>query len=296
MVSKGRRPRLSSRSQGWNWWSFWETRSRFLHDRENIVVDTKQQWFSKSAQEIQQMIHDELFTNDNNEDRAHQLWYRFEELKLATELSDRELGEIDDQRVDTTIIPSAEKSLLSKPKGSRLSYYEKVYLFRVVMDNRRSMSQIACDYDLSLSTLYNIKRQMSHPSKRTSLDKPTTSRNIVRSPMIQKVVSNYLKTTRTQCTSKDVTTFIQVKLGLRLPERTVRDVMTKELNMSYKKGLSRIVSFDEEHQLRIKQWFAIKLSSLFGEFEVMINVDESSFSRLTKKNFSWIPRGREQII
>ena len=35
---------------------------------------------------------------------------------------------------------------------------------------------------------------------------------------------------------------------------------------------------------------------VFKKFDLLINIDESSFTWFTKKNFSWIPKGRKQII
>ena len=85
-------------------------------------------------------------------------------------------------------------------------------------------------------------------------------------------------------------------MGLEIKETTIRRILIESLGMAYKKGLARIVNFDEEFQDRIKQWFAIKLWKVLDRFELLINIDESSFSRLTKKDFSWIPKGKEQII
>ena len=41
---------------------------------------------------------------------------------------------------------------------------------------------------------------------------------------------------------------------------------------------------------------SIWLWKVINHFEILINVDESSFSSLTKNSYSWIPRGKEQII
>ena len=66
--------------------------------------------------------------------------------------------------------------------------------------------------------------------------------------------------------------------------------------MRYKKGLARKVNFEEERQELIKQWFSIKMSKVIDSFNVLINIDESSFTRLTKKDFSRIPKGKKQIV
>ena len=71
------------------------------------------------------MIDHELLANDKNEIKAHILWHRFEELGFKSEFSDRELEDTNNIRGDAKVILSEEESQLSKPKGSRLSYYEK---------------------------------------------------------------------------------------------------------------------------------------------------------------------------
>ena len=171
------------------------------------------------------------------------------------------------------VIPNAEHSLLSKPKGSQISYHERVYLFKIMMSNERSMIQIATDYNLGIGTLHNIRKELGSPLNKTLLEKPITNINIVESPMIQKVIRAYLDTTKTPWTSKDLTAHIKAKVWLLLHERTVRNIMMKVLKMRYKKGLSRLVGFDEEHQLRIKQWFAIKVWRLFEKIDLLINID-----------------------
>ena len=85
-------------------------------------------------------------------------------------------------------------------------------------------------------------------------------------------------------------------MGILIAERTVRLILLKVLNKSYKKGLPRIMNFDETWQSWAKQLFSIKLWKTIEKFSMLINVDESSFSRLTKKELTWIPKGKDQIV
>ena len=158
------------------------------------------------------------------------------------------------------------------------------------------MTQIATDNNVSLTTLYNIKKELSRPLHQIFLEKPITSRILDQSPAVENFIRSYLETTRMPWTVKDLTTHIQTKLGLIIPKRTIRDIMINNLGMTYKRGLSRLINYNEEHQLRMKQWFAVTLSKMLKKLELLINIDESSFSRLTKKNYSWIQKGKEQII
>ena len=66
--------------------------------------------------------------------------------------------------------------------------------------------------------------------------------------------------------------------------------------MKYKRGMARLTNFDEKLQAWIKQWFSIRLCKTIENFRILINIDETTFLRLMKKNLSWILKGKEQII
>ena len=196
----------------------------------------------------------------------------------------------------TPFYVGARESLQNKKKGSRISYYERVYLYRIMKQGDISKVQMAIEYNVSQSTLYSIEKEFENPIHNPKLAKSSTNRNLVESPKLREIIQAYLIANRTPWTSKDICSYIQSEIGFVIPEVVVRAILTKVLNLKYKRGLSRLVNFDEEKSFIAKQWFAIKLWRMLDRFEVLINVDESSFSRLTKKNYSWIPKGKEQII
>ena len=61
--------------------------------------------------------------------------------------------------------------------------------------------------------------------------------------------------------------------------------------MSYKRGKSRPVGLQKEKQDLLKCYFAINIIPVLSQYEILINVDESSFSRTTKTMYSWSKRG-----
>ena len=216
--------------------------------------------------------------------------------KVSNDQDGREWEQTENKSKQYWIIPTAEQSLKTKPKGARIAYHERVYPFQEMMSNKGSMTQLAADSEVSLTTLYNIKKELGWPIHQTLLKRPIMSRSIAESPAIQNLVRSYLETIRTPWTAKDLATHIQIKLGLIVPKTIIRRIMINKLGMKYKRGLSRLIDYNEERQLWMKQWFAVKLSMLLKNIELLINIDESSFSRLTKKNYSWIPKGKAQII
>ena len=151
-------------------------------------------------------------------------------------------------------------------------------------------------YSLNPGTLRNIEKEFRAPIKKFQLEKSNTSRNLVESPKICDAIWAFLSSHRIPWTANDMWSCLKSKLGIKVSSRIVREVWKRILGMKYKKGLSRIVSFDEEMNRLTKQWFTIRILKSLDQFNVLINIDESSFSRLTKKNYSWIPKGKEQII
>ena len=196
----------------------------------------------------------------------------------------------------SSILPSAEDSLKIKQKGQRISYHERVHLYKQMKKGEWSLAEIAVGNNLSLGTLYNIRKELDAKINDFTLEKSTTRRNLVESSMIQKIVSTYLSKTKTPWSSKDIWAYIRAKTGLVIQQGTIRRVLVEALGMRYKKGKARLVTFDEALQSLIKQWFSIKIWKSIERFKLLINIDETSFSRLTKKSLSWIPKGKEQII
>ena len=265
--------------------------------RENIVVDTKIQWFKKSLAQLKIMIYEEFHGDD---------WHIFAAREIECSLDDFNVGSSrpgedwagPNQRnqAELVVISKAEDSLQTKQKGSRISYPERVHLYRLILQNKQRMSQIAIDYNVSMSTLYTIKKEMDRPVTKLRLEKPITNRNMINSSKIQKVIKDYLQSTRIPLTTKDISDHIKARIRFAVPERTIRVILAKVLNLRYKKGLARLVDFDEESQKLVKLWFSVKIWKVIDKFDALINIDESPFSRLTKNNYSWIQKRKEQII
>ena len=264
---------------------------------EDIVIDTKDKWFRKPVSEIQIMTFEELYGKDWHVSVANELKHQLDEFKVDSSASEEDGSEPKESwQRGSSIISCAEDSLKKKPKGGRVSFHERVYLYNQMKKGERSLAWIAFENNLSLGTLYNIRREFDSPIHKLPLRKPITNRNLVESSTIQNFVRNFLSTSKTPWTSKDIWAYILRRTGTVIHERTIRKILKTVLGMRYKKGLARLVDFNEKFQIWIKQWFSIKLWKVIRRFEMLINIDESSFSRLTKRDFSWIPKGKEQII
>ena len=84
--------------------------------------------------------------------------------------------------------------------------------------------------------------------------------------------------------------------GQRDRARKIRQLMKSDMRYSFKKGSSRpfkVLSPKSDIMNGIYWW---KLLSLICRDALIINIDESSFSRSVKSNYSWFPRGKGSSI
>ena len=265
--------------------------------KEGIVIDVKGNLFKKPLSDIQILIYKELYGKEWHMHVTDELEQNLDNLQITKSKNDQEGYEKEEEKRDArSTLLSAKESLKRKLKGQRVSYHERIYLYKQMKTSEKPLAEIALENNLSLGTLYNIRKEFDTPIKGPELVKSTTARNLVESPKIKNIIKAYLDSTKTPWSSKDVWSYIKDKTGLVIHSRVVRRILTEELKMSYKKGKDRLVNFDEKLNSKNKQWFSIRLCKTIDSFKILINVDETSFSRMTKKNLTWIPKGKEQIV
>ena len=63
----------------------------------------------------------------------------------------------------TLFYVGAIESLKNKKKGSRISYYERVYLYCIMKQGDISKVQMAIEYNVSQSTQYSIEKNLKIP-------------------------------------------------------------------------------------------------------------------------------------
>ena len=72
---------------------------------------------------------------------------------------------------------------------------------------------------------------------------------------------------------------------------------TKEdIDLSIKLGKSRPVNYNENRTALMKRLFSIKISKTIENFDVLINIDQSMFSRSTKTSYSWLAKGEDSNL
>ena len=97
-------------------------------------------------------------------------------------------------------------------------------------------------------------------------------------------------------TSKEVCTHIKRTIGWNISKEATIKIMKEHCRLSNKKDKSCPFGVNIVKQKVLKQYFAVKISQSILSYEVLINIDETTFSRDTKITHSWLPKGRDSEL
>ena len=83
----------------------------------------------------------------------------------------------------------------------------------------------------------------------------------------------------------------------RTLSRSIVDSFLKnEINYRYKRGSSRSIASKSQKLKYMQSIFGCRMLEAIHQREYLINVDEASYSRCVKTEYSWLPRGRSNPI
>ena len=89
---------------------------------------------------------------------------------------------------------------------------------------------------------------------------------------------------------------IELKLGEIYSNYKIKQFVAKDMRYSYKKGSSRPPKYATNTVQLVKVLYCTELLKLLIDGKVVVNVDESSFDRSIKNQYSWLPKGKSEAI
>ena len=101
--------------------------------------------------------------------------------------------------------------------------------------------------------------------------------------MIIKSILNFVKIMKYPFTAHYVSCFLYKKFRVKIPSLLIWIVL-KGLWLSYKLGKSHPLDHNEEKWLLMKDLFNLKAGKLIANYNFLVNIDETMFSRTTKAN------------
>ena len=195
-----------------------------------------------------------------------------------------------------TLYPAPDETLKRRKRGQHLCNSEKLQLIKMFYRCDLSESQIWWEWSLSRSSL---KRILSHFYPH-SFPNPLKFRKhpikLLHSDEIVKFISKFTQNNHTTFSVKEIQLCIRKEIGPNLPKQVITRILKSLLGLSLKRHLSQSITFcfdKNEHQ---KCLFWVKLAKWMPHLKLLLNVDESSFSKNTREAYSWSLKGSQQPI
>ena len=112
----------------------------------------------------------------------------------------------------------------------------------------------------------------------------------------EKLISKYIEDRTVPYTTKDIQNFIKDIDGTMIPQSWIRHYLKSKLHLSYKRISSRPVYQDPLRTEIMKYLYVIEFSNIVDCSKVFVNIDEVSFSKSTKINYSWSKKGETWVM
>ena len=74
-------------------------------------------------------------------------------------------------------------------------------------------------------------------------------------------------------------------------ELNIRKFLINDLRFSYKRGSSRLITSKKKNSVHLWSIFSSRMLFALYEKRLIVNIDESSYNRSVKSNYSWLPIG-----
>ena len=230
-----------------------------------------------------------VFNTEYGPSREDDLICNLRKMSIGTE------GESEQSSEDQLFVDT-EESIMMRDKHSHLTYSQKLWLYYRNKEHGEDLSTVWQKYGVSTSTMKNIIKNFESNKKRSELYTNVRCRKMIYSPAVSKSIAEFVGETVHWFTSKDVQQHIRKNLRILIPPHQIRDHLKNINRLSYKKGSKRPFTLDSKRLKLLKLLFALKFSKILPHLMLIINVDESTISNGTTKNYSWLKRGEPCTI
>ena len=109
---------------------------------------------------------------------------------------------------------------------------------------------------------------------------------------IKEKLIEFINNKNTPFTTADIKHFASHELGVEVNASDILKLMKIKLDLSFKRVSSRPFSTNKDLIDLLKKVFCLEFGNLVEPESVIVNIDEATFSRSTKINYSWGRRNK----
>ena len=224
-------------------------------------------------------------------------YYLWDSLSLKGFLIILYLGQIDSINKFSSYSSEWAERLANRKSKARIGVFQKEFLMEELEKYPDNRWQILFHYNIPPSTYYKLKNDrhsIELAIKKARLNGVSDDSEMTDEE--KKYIKFLVTPPRPPLTIKLINEKLSNVFGQRDRAKKIRQFMKSDMRYSFKKGSSRpfkVLSPKSDIMNGIFWW---KLLSLICRDALIINIDESSFSRSVKSNYSWLPRGKGSSI
>jgi transposase len=183
-----------------------------------------------------------------------------------------------------------------RKKGSKLSELEREYLEKMLRSNWMYVRIIIELYNLSYSICKRLMRYRKEEKNfgRLLIDKSSNCSRL--NTLGQKVIRKIIQAPSRPLTIRSIQETLRKGWRKNIKPRTIKRFIKEECKYSYKRGSVRPTKFNSKKSIMTRGIYWTRLLSDIYSKSLVVNIDECSFARSCKRNYSWLSVGKSSSI
>ena len=180
--------------------------------------------------------------------------------------------------------------LLERKRNQKLSTKQIELLGSKINESTLTSKQLSNQFGVFLSLINKIKHNDLFYLWRGRSNNPIKIFGKEKDLLIN-ALKNFIDDADHAYNSIEITNYVNRILNKSYKPNYIRNLLKIELNMSFKRVKPRPNTINLEVLKASRQLFAIKFTQLISKETLLINIDETSFNRHIKNNYSWSYKG-----
>ena len=188
------------------------------------------------------------------------------------------------------------EELCRRRKGWHLEAWHKSYIWKLLKDYPENSHNIRNAFKLSKSTFFKLKKFENSAFDEEETIFQQSRENPQISVNAQRFISETLRPPQFSMTIQKIRKAIFNEFGETYSTYIVKSFIKKTLRFSFKKGWSRPPKYIQPKTIITKGVFWTDMLRMINKQQLIFNVDEWSFTRALKTEYSWLPVGESSMI
>ena len=183
-----------------------------------------------------------------------------------------------------------------RKRGQHISKSLKNHIALMLAKDPKKRKLIQRCFKLSDSTIRRILKVANSLNFNISKSPSLLSETEELTEQAEEVLRIYIKPPQRPITIEMIKKMIYEQTGEDYGKHCITKFIKNKLKYCFKKGSSRPPQYADDKTQLIKYLYWTEFLSMTLKGDIIINIDESSFDRSLRQNYSWLPKGESNFI